>query len=273
MASSKTINLKRTHEMLKYNSKSSASQSTELSLLRYSFIRTLKMEKFNILNDPLMSSNLMVNTIGLQGISRKIDSYANCDAFLADIDTLVHSYTVAFNSQPAVKEVICAFSELCHRDVKSIRTCFQSAKATSGNEHMANNDFKSDPTQADVPAKRRAWRGKRDSVRGKYSSPFASKAMYNPQNAPNQLIATVPVEFRGSSDSQHLVASDENQPNGNKTDELPGNVPISKMKLNEDTNDTPLQSIDDELRQKRKAKENEPLGSEEKASLRQRNLQ
>lgn len=55
--------------------------------------------QFSFLKDPLALSNPMVNTIGLQGIARKIDSYTNCDAFLTDIDTLVHIYSLAFDSK------------------------------------------------------------------------------------------------------------------------------------------------------------------------------
>lgn len=69
--------------------------SNRIKMMQIFFIQF----QFNFLKDPLTLSNAMMNTIGLQGIARKIDSYTNCDAFLTDIDALVHIYSVAFDSK------------------------------------------------------------------------------------------------------------------------------------------------------------------------------
>ncbi|XP_031636692.1 protein kinase C-binding protein 1-like isoform X2 [Contarinia nasturtii] len=107
------------------SSKSAALQlhKNQLRLLKYSLINIMQMEEYNILKNGISSPHSMVSTIGLNGIARKFDSYANVDEFLADIKALVRSYYIHFGTEGGVKHVINRLSELCHRDVKSIRTC------------------------------------------------------------------------------------------------------------------------------------------------------
>ncbi|XP_055306193.1 MYND-type zinc finger-containing chromatin reader Zmynd8-like [Sitodiplosis mosellana] len=188
------------------SSESSASQSNEVRLLKHSWARTIKMKKFSILKDQLTSTNPMINTIGLHGITRKIDSYTNCDEFLADIDALVRSYSLKFSAQPDAKGVVAALAELCHRDVRSIRTCsdcfeywandsqnyftkvctkphlivyakvdgcrkFWPAKVMSVNGNMVNVEFFGDHTQDDVRAEKCVLYT-RHTLRRKNASPF-----------------------------------------------------------------------------------------------------
>lgn len=47
----------------------------------------------------LNASEPLTNTIGLDGISAKMDSYSTLDEYLADIDQMIQSYTVRFSSE------------------------------------------------------------------------------------------------------------------------------------------------------------------------------
>lgn len=77
---------------------------------------------------------------------------------------------------PAVKEVINSLSELCHRDVKSIRSCFRQVESITVNRHMdvENSKFYGNFKNSDVSAKRRVLRANRDFNRGQPSQPFAA---------------------------------------------------------------------------------------------------
>lgn len=95
-----------------------SAQQNELRLLKHSLVQIMQMKEvsklffkagniiffhiftkllmnfqFNILKDPLRSSNPMVNTVGLLGIANKFDSYSDCSEFLTDIKLLALSYS------------------------------------------------------------------------------------------------------------------------------------------------------------------------------------
>ncbi|XP_031636683.1 protein kinase C-binding protein 1-like [Contarinia nasturtii] len=154
----------------------------EMILLRHSFNRALKLKHLQVLYEPTGWS------IGLKGIDEKFDEYANADEFLADIDELVKSFNTIWSHQRDIKCAITQLSELCHRDVKSIRTCsecftnwaadpddyftkvcskphllvyakfgdypYWPSKLMTINDRTANVVFFGDHTQADVPVEK-----------------------------------------------------------------------------------------------------------------------
>lgn len=115
-------------------------------------------------------------------------------------------FKILITAQPLVKEVIDQLSELCHRDVRSIRTCpecfeywandpndyftkvcakphlivyakaeghkFWPAKVMSVNGNLVNVEFFGEHSQADVPAKLCILYPKRRPVESKKSTPI-----------------------------------------------------------------------------------------------------
>lgn len=55
--------------------------------------------QFRCLKRPLIATDDAVATVGLSGILKKFDSYKNAEEFLADIETLVKSYSAQFRGK------------------------------------------------------------------------------------------------------------------------------------------------------------------------------
>ncbi|XP_055306126.1 zinc finger MYND domain-containing protein 11-like [Sitodiplosis mosellana] len=185
-----------------------ASRQNELRLLKHSLNHIMKMKEFNILKESVKSSNQMMNTVGLAGIASKFDSYSSCSEFLVDIKLLAQSYSIHFAMEPGVKNVVDTLTELCHRNVNSIKTCaecfehwlndpsnyfmmvcsrphlivyakvegfpYWPSKVMSIKGNMANVAFFGDHTQADVPVNKCILYAKRNPIQNARPSEFTS---------------------------------------------------------------------------------------------------
>lgn len=56
--------------------------------------------QYSLLSEPLDATDSWPSTIGLHGIDEQIDSYASLNEFLADIDRLVHTYSIKYSGKP-----------------------------------------------------------------------------------------------------------------------------------------------------------------------------